>query len=66
MVPVGRLKKGGGDPAFLCVMFPMVEGGAAYCDAIDKIAPAPALLAAPGNFFNAATGRLVTVCAYIP
>ena len=66
MMPVGRLKKGGGDPAFLYVMFPTVEGAAAFCDAIDKTALPPALLAALGNFLDVATGRLVTFCAYIP
>jgi hypothetical protein len=66
MVPVGRLKKGGGDPAYLFVMFASVEGAVAFCEAIDKAALPPPLLEALSNFLDSATGRLVTFCAYIP
>ena len=66
MVPVGRLKKGGGDPAYLFVMFASEEGAAAFCEAIDKSALPPELRAGLSNFLDSATGRLVTFCAYIP
>ena len=66
MVPVGRLKKAGGDPAYLFVMFASVEGAAAFCKAIDNAALPPPLLEALSNFLDSAPGRLVTFCAYIP
>ena len=63
-VPVGLLKKGGKGPALFHVMFPTVEGAAAFCDAIDKTALPPALLAALNNLLDGETFMLCYVILY--
>ena len=65
MLPVGRLKKGGGDPAYLFVMFPTVAAATQYCAALDA-GNLPPELGRMLNSFLADTGRLTTFCAYIP
>ena len=65
MLPVGRLKKDGGDPAYLFVMFPTVAAAANYCTSLDA-GTLPSALGAMLNSFLDATGSLATFCAYIP
>lgn len=65
MLPVGRLKKGGGDPAYLFVMFPTVEIAAQFCALVDSRSLPPALKSVLSNFLNE-SGNLATFCAYIP
>ena len=65
MLPVGRLKKAGGDPAYLFVMFPTVAAATTYCTALDAGTLPAALTGMLSSFFEAA-GTLATFCAYIP
>jgi hypothetical protein len=66
MVPVGRLKKGGGDPAYLYVMFSSDELAAAFCLAIDNKSFPPAVLEALTPFLDLAGGELITFNAFVP
>ena len=65
MIPVGRLKKGGGDPAYLFVMFPTVDAAAKYCALLDASTLPPGLKDMLSSFLGE-NGRLATFCAYIP
>ena len=65
MMPVGRLKKGGGDPAYLFIMFPTVEAAAQFCQRLDT----NTLPSEFGEMLRSlldASGLLATFCAYIP
>lgn len=66
MVPVGRLKKGGGDPAYLFLMFATIEAAAAFCDAVDRLTLPQELVAAIHEFIDLEQGTLLTFCSYIP
>ena len=66
MIPVGRLKKGGGDPAYLYVMFQTLEASTTFCAALDSGSLPPVLLRMLGSFLDADNGRLATFSAYIP
>ena len=65
MLPVGRLKKGGGDPAYLFVMFPTVEIATHFCALVDSKNLPSALKSVLSKFLNE-SGNLATFCAYIP
>ena len=65
MLPVGRLKKGGGDPAYLFVMFPTVEIATQFCTLVDSGSLPPAMKSVLNKFLNE-SGNLATFCAYIP
>ena len=58
MVPVGRLKKGGGDPAYLYIMFPTAEGAAAFCDAGHPPAASGGARRVPGCY-NRPSGNVL-------
>ena len=66
MIPIGRLKKGGGDPAYLYIMFPSLEAAARYCTAIDSGTLPEGLVQMLSSFLDADNGRLVTFSTYIP
>ena len=65
MLPVGRLKKRGGDPAYLALMFETVEAAATFCDAVDQAALPPPLTSALQEFLDLNSGRLVTFSSSI-
>lgn len=64
MMPIGRLKKGGGDPVFLYLMFRTVEDAARLSDAIDT-ATLPAPVATLLNYFFE-PALIPIYCAYVP
>ena len=66
MLPVGRLKKGGGDPAYMFVMFPTIAAATLFCGHIDARTTLPTALREMLGTFLDPNGRLVTFCAYIP
>jgi len=65
MLPVGRLKKRSGDPAYLALMFETVEAAATFCDAVDQAALPPPLTSALQEFLDLNSGRLVTFSSSI-
>jgi len=66
MIPVGRLKKGGGDPAYLDLLFASVDDAATFCAAVDQNALPAQLLSALQRFIALDKGSLVTFSSNIP
>ena len=65
MIPIGRLKKGGGDPAYLFIMFPSDAAATRFCEGLDTRTLPDELANTLGTFLDP-NGRLATFCAYIP
>jgi hypothetical protein len=65
MIPIGRLKKGGGDPAYLFIMFPSEAAATRFCEGLDTRTLPDELANTLGTFLDP-NGRLATFCAYIP